>query len=50
MWVRRLILIASVVLLTALNASPTDYVVVNLYVTTARQDSPVQILGFKLYQ
>jgi hypothetical protein len=34
--------------LTALTASSTDHVMVNLSVSTVKQDSPVQIVGFKL--
>ena len=48
MWIRRLTFTGFIALLCAVSAFPTDHVVVNLYVTTASQDSPVQIVGFKL--
>jgi hypothetical protein len=48
MCIRRLTFTGLVALLSAVTALPTEHVVVNLEVTTARQDSPVQIVGFKL--
>jgi hypothetical protein len=48
MWTRRLTLAASLALFAAFTASATDDIVINLFVTTVKQDSPVQILGFKL--
>jgi len=48
MWIRRLTFTGFVAFLSAVTASPTDHVVVNLFVTTVKQDSPVQIVGFKL--
>jgi hypothetical protein len=48
MWMRRFALMPSIVLLMALMAASSDRVVVNLFVTTAKQDCPLQILGFRL--
>jgi hypothetical protein len=48
MWIRRLTLAASLALCVAFTASATDDIVLNLFVTTVKQDSPVEILGFRL--
>jgi hypothetical protein len=48
MRIRRIALTVFMALFAALTASPNDNVVVTLFVTTVKQDSPVQIVGFKL--
>jgi hypothetical protein len=48
MWIRRLTLAVSLAVFAAFTASATDNVVLYLFITTAKQDSPVKIVGFRL--
>lgn len=48
MWIRRLTLATFIALFSALAAASNDRVMVNVVVTMVKQDSPVQIVGFKL--